>query len=109
MPEDWRTLVDADLFKVDSSKVPEVSMAQASFAWSPDSLQHACLPHMLPVLEATFWTTSGNVCGLKALSQYTCAAAKRSSDLYCPLLNQQHHHLINSRQVDHHQQSDCTA
>lgn len=24
MPEDWRTLVDSDLFRVDSSKVPEV-------------------------------------------------------------------------------------
>ena len=27
MPEDWRTLVDSDLFKVDTSKVPEVRAA----------------------------------------------------------------------------------
>ena len=26
MPEDWRTLVDSDLFKVDTSKVPEVTL-----------------------------------------------------------------------------------
>lgn len=25
MPEDWRTLVDSDLFRVDTSKVPEVT------------------------------------------------------------------------------------
>lgn len=42
MPEDWRTLVDSDLFKVDTSKVPEVRAAVQQLL----PLPCACAMHM---------------------------------------------------------------
>ena len=41
MPEDWRMLVDSNLFKVDTSKVPEVSTAVQQYT-ALISLQCTC-------------------------------------------------------------------